>query len=135
MSVPVIAAFVEASIFAAAGVVNLIGMRWARRAYDRWDIPAGIYRTLGLIELAAAVFLIAPETRLWGILIAAPIIFGSVVILLEHRHYLYAMPVMALMALLLATTLAVPHPSHSIRYAAISSSPIVVSHHQQIADL
>jgi hypothetical protein len=128
MSVPVIAAFTLASIFAVAGVVNLIGPRWARRAYDRWDIPSGIYRALGLIELAAAAFFLSPDLRLWGILVAAPIIFGSVVILLEHRQYLYAMPVAAMMALLLATTLAVPHSRPSVRYA--TQSPAIAAVHQ-----
>jgi hypothetical protein len=126
MSVPVFAAFTEASIFAAAGVVNLLGMRWARRIYDRWDISATIFRTLGIIELAAAVFLVSPETRLLGIVIAAPIIFGSVVMLLEHRHYLYAVPVAALMALLLVTMLAVPYSRHSVRYAALMPQGISV---------
>jgi len=134
MSVPVTAAFIEAAIFAAAAIVNLTGMRWARLAYERWDIPAGVYRTLGVIELAAAVFLIAPETRLWGIVIAAPIIFGSVVILLENRHYFYAMPVVALMALLLATTLAVPHRHQSLRYAAASTAGAAASHFVQTND-
>ena len=128
MSVPIIAAFSLASIFAAAGVVNLIGPPWAREAYERWDIPSGLYRTLGLVELAVAAFFLAPDMRLWGIVVAAPIIFGSVVILLEHRQYLYAMPVAALMALLLATTLAVPHSRHSIGYAA--QSPTAAALHQ-----
>jgi hypothetical protein len=130
MSVPVFAAFTEAAIFTAAGVVNISGMRWARRVYDRWDISPAIYRTLGVIELAAAVFLVSPETRLLGIVIAAPIIFGSVVMLLEHRHYLYAMPVMALMGLLLVTMLAVPYSRHSVRYAVLATHPIAAPIHQ-----
>ena len=130
MSVPVIAAFTEALIFAAAGVVNLSGMRWARRVYDRWDISAAIFRTLGVVELAVAMFLFSPETRLLGIVIAAPIIFGSVVMLLEHRHYIYAMPAMALMALLLVTMLAVPYSRHSVHYAALTPVATAAAQHQ-----
>jgi hypothetical protein len=130
MSVPIVAAFTEAGIFAAAGVVNLSGMRWARRVYDRWDISAAIYRTLGVVELVAAVLLVSPETRLLGVVIAAPIIFGSVVMLLEHRHYLYAMPAMALMALLLVTMLAVPYSRHSVRYAVLTTHAIAAPTHQ-----
>jgi DoxX-like family len=107
-SFPVLAAWTNAAIFAAAGLVNFTAVKSVRDIYDRWDVAPGFYRTLGLVEIAAALFLAMPSLRLWGLMLAAPIAFGSVVMLLDHRHYLYAASVVVMMSGLLAAILAIP---------------------------
>lgn len=107
-SFPVMAAWANAAIFAAAGLINLTAVKSVRAVYDRWDVAPGFYRSLGLVELVAAVCLAVPSLRVWGLVLAAPIAFGSVVILLDHRHYAYAASVIVMMSGLLAATLAIP---------------------------
>jgi len=130
-SFPVIAAWTNAAIFAAAGLVNVTASRSVREVYERWDVSPGFYRPLGLVEIAAAVCLAVPSLRFWGVLLAAPIFFGSVVMLLDHRHYVYAASVVVMMSGLVAALLAVPlapeftlvPPLHSpVQYAGGSST-------------
>jgi hypothetical protein len=107
-SFPVMAAWMNAAIFAGAGLINFTAIKSVREVYDRWDVSPGFYRPLGLVEIAAAVCLAVPSLRFWGVLLAAPIFFGSVVMLLDHRHYAYAASVAVMMTGLVAALLAVP---------------------------
>jgi hypothetical protein len=107
-SFPVLAAWVNAAIFAAAGLINFTAVRSVRDVYGRWDVAPGFYRPLGLVEFAAAACFALPSLRFWGVLLAAPIFFGSVVLLLDHRHYVYAASVVLMMSGLLAALLAIP---------------------------
>jgi hypothetical protein len=108
VSFPVMAAWTNAAIFAAAGLINFTAVKSVRAVYDRWDVSPGFYRPLGLVEIAAAVCLAVPSLRFWGVLLAAPIFFGSVVMLLDHRHYAYAASVVVMMTGLLAALFAIP---------------------------
>lgn len=130
-SFPVMAAWTNAAIFAAAGLINFIAVRSVREVYERWDVSPSFYRPLGLVEIAAAVCLAVPSLRFWGVLLAAPIFFGSVVMLLDHRHYVYAASVVVMMTGLVAALLAVPlapeftlaHPPQAqVQYAGGSST-------------
>jgi hypothetical protein len=108
VSFPVMAAWANAAIFAAAGLINFTAVKGVRTVYDRWDLSPGFYRPLGLVEIAAALCFATPSLRFWGVLLAAPIFFGSVVMLLDHRHYVYAASVVVMMTGLLAALLAIP---------------------------
>ena len=108
ISLPLVAAWVTAVFLAVAGLVNWSDSRKVREIYERWDIPVHTYRTVGLLQIAAAIFLAAPDLRAWGIALAAPLIFGSVVILLSRGQYSYATPVIVMLAALGPATLAVP---------------------------
>jgi len=121
-SFPVIAAWTNVAVFAFAGFVNLVAFGFVRRAYERWDIPVGFYRALGVVEIIAAAFLATPGFRLLGIALAAPILFGSVVMLLDHRHYVYAVSAMLVMTTLIAAAAAVPQQRFQIGYATELSS-------------
>jgi hypothetical protein len=87
-------------VFLLAGIINLSGSPVVRAAYRAWDYPANFYRVVGLIELAAALFLALPETRIWGVILGGFIAFFSVVALLKHRRYAWSLPVMLLLAAL-----------------------------------
>ena len=117
-SLPVLAAWSNAALFAVAGLVNLAAFGAVRETYLRWDIPAHAYRTIGLIELVAAAFLVQPDFRVWGIVLAAPIAFGAVVMLLDHRRYVYAMAVSLMLVGLVPAMLAIPHAGSIAHYAA-----------------
>jgi hypothetical protein len=118
-SFPVMAAWANAAIFAAAGLINFTAIKSVRAVYDRWDVSPGFYRPLGLVEIAAAVCLAVPSLRFWGVLLAAPIFFGSVVMLLDHRHYGYAASVVVMMTGLAAALLAIPSAPE---FALVTSS-------------
>ena len=112
ISLPILAAWANVALLSLAGVVNLSAFGKLREIYADWDIPAVFYRGVGFLQILAAVFLATPEMRLWGILLAGPILFGSVVLLLNYRHYAVAAPVMVMMAALIVAILAVP-PQHA----------------------
>ena len=123
ISFPVMAVWVNTAVFALAGLVNLTAFGKVREIYARWDIPAAFYRTLGIVEIIAASMLAMPELRAWGIAMAAPIMFGAIVMLLNHRHYLYAVPAALVMAALVPGTLATPQPRSYLHYVPAQLSP------------
>jgi len=122
-SFPVMAAWANAVVFALAGFVNLTAFGGVREIYARWDIPAAFYRTLGVVEIIAASLLAMPDLRAWGIAMAAPIMFGAIVMLLNHRQYLYALPAVLVMAALIPGTLATQQSRSYLHYVPAQLSP------------
>ena len=122
LSLPIAAAWVNAAIFGVAGLINRTAIRSVRAVYADWDISAIFYRTLGLIELAAAVFLATPEFRFWGVVLAAPILFGSVIMLLDHRHYIFATSAVVMFVALGVAILAIPRAHHYSSYVIEASN-------------
>ena len=124
-SFPVMAAWANAVVFASAGLVNFTALSAVRQVYARWDIPGAFYRTLGLVEIIAAALLAMPELRVWGVAMAAPIMFGAIVMLLNHRHYLAAAPAVVVMAALVPGMLATPQSHSDVHYASsqLSAEP------------
>ena len=108
MSLPLIAAWANAAFLGVAGIINWFDGQKIRALYRRWRIPARSYRTVGFLEIAAAMFLAVPHLRAWGIVLAALILFGSTVLLLKHRRYAYAMGVIVMLAMLGAAVFAIP---------------------------
>lgn len=117
-SLPLIAAWANAAFLGAAGLINWFDGQKIRALYRRWSIPARSYRTIGLLEIAAAMFLAVPHLRAWGIVLAAVILFGSAVLLLSRRRYAYAMGVIVMLAMLGAAVFAIP-TSHPALYASL----------------
>jgi hypothetical protein len=107
ISVTILAVWAEAAVLSAAGLLNMVGPRRLREIYAEWDIPEIFYHSLGLLQILAAVFLISPDMRMYGILIAGPIMFGAVVMLLNHERYALAAPVAVMMAVLFIAGLSV----------------------------
>ena len=117
-SVPIFAVWLNAALLTGAALIHLTGIRGLKQLYAGWDIPAGFYFTIAIVELIAAYLLVIPELRLWGILIAGVIAFGAVVLLLDHEQYLYAVPVIAFMLVLVPAALAIPDSHEHVRYTA-----------------
>jgi len=99
-----------AVMFGLIGAIQLIGPRFARAAYRRWDYPQRLRVLTGLLDIAAAFMLAVPSLRGWGIALAAILTFGSVIIFLSHRQYRYAVPAIGLMAALVPAAVAIPRP-------------------------
>lgn len=94
-----------AALFGASGLLHLLGPRFVREAYDRWNFPRHFHRVTGIIELLTAAFLANPLTRLWGIALAGLTLFVAVVTLLNHRQYAYTVPGILVMLLLIPASL------------------------------
>jgi uncharacterized membrane protein YphA (DoxX/SURF4 family) len=93
-----------AGLFSASALIHLAAPGFVRRAYESWGFPQKFYRVTAVIELMAAAFLANPLTRIWGVALAALIMFVAIVKLLEGRQYAYTIPgIMVLIALVPAS--------------------------------
>ena len=93
-------------IFLLAGLVNLSGSSLVRAAYRAWDYPPNFYRVVGIFELAVALFLALPQTRIWGVILGGFIAFFSAVTLLKHSRYVLSLPAVLLLASLIPISFA-----------------------------
>ena len=111
MTIPIIARLavdLVSATFCLAGLINLSGSSQVRAVYRLWHYPHHFYRIVGATELMAAIFLIVPETRVWGIAAGGMITFIAIVTLLHHRQYLWSLPAMLLLVSLVPASLAHP---------------------------
>ena len=83
-------------LFAISALLHLAAPGLLRAGYSREQFA----RTAGMMQFLAALFLAMPQTRIWGGILGAMILFVTVVSLLNHRHYLYAVPVMLVLVAL-----------------------------------
>jgi hypothetical protein len=118
LTFPIIAAWANAAFLGSAGLLNWFDGQKIRSFYRHWRIPASSYRTVGLLEITAATFLAVPHLRAWGIVLAAVLLFGTVVLLLGHRRYAYAAITILMFATLGAAIFAIPAYGYA-RYAAL----------------
>src|SRR5258708_3548042 len=84
------------AVFGLAALINLAGGTHVRAVYRLWHYPHQFYHIVGVAELMAALFLIVPETRIWGIAASGMITFIAIVTLLHRRQYLWSLPAMLL---------------------------------------
>ena len=110
-----------AVVFWVIGLIHLLGPRFLRDAFEKWNYGTRARLVTGTLEIMAALMLAHPELRGWGIALAALIMFGAVITLLNHEQYLCAVPSIALMAALVPAILAVPHADHKVHYATIQT--------------
>lgn len=115
-SLPTLIALSLASICGGIGIVQLAGPRFLRDAYRGWNYSQRLRLATGLLDIAAAVMLVEPGFRGWGIVLAAILIFGSVVTMLNHRQYICAVWAVLMMAALAPAALAVPR-ANQIQFA------------------
>ena len=84
-------------LFALAALLNLVAPEALRRAYRRWDYPRGFYYVAGSSQALTALFLAVPETRIWGGILGALVLFVTTISLLRHRQYIFAVPAILMM--------------------------------------
>ena len=96
------------ALFGIIAVLNLVAPSFLLAAYDRWEFPRGTHRTTALFAALAAIFLFIPITRLWGVALAAIIVFAIEVLLISRERYAYAVPGLLVIAALVPASLASP---------------------------
>jgi hypothetical protein len=106
ISPPLAAVWSLALIFGFAGLVQLAGPGFVRRAYRRWDYPPKFYRRAGLAEVLVAALLADPLTRIWGIAIGAIVTWAAVITLLNNRQYVWSIPGIVMLVALAPASLA-----------------------------
>ena len=121
---PTIVCMSLAALFGAIGIMQLSGPRFLRDAYELWDYSQHLRIVTGFLDLAVAVMLLNPQERGWGITLGALLIFGSVVTLLNHRHYAAAGAGVLMMVALVPAALALPR-ADEVRF--IASAPRLVA--------
>jgi len=110
-----------AVVFWVIGLIHLLGPRFLRDAFEKWNYGTLVRLVTGTLEIVAALMLAHPNLRGWGIALAALIMFGAVITLLNHEQYLCAVPSIALMAALVPAILAIPPADHQVHYATIQA--------------
>ncbi len=89
-----------AGLFGLSAALHLAAPGFLRRAYQRWAFARGFYYVVGTAQAMAALFLALHQTRIWGGILDAMILFVTVVRLLNRRKYLYALPaILAMIAI------------------------------------
>ena len=121
ISYPYFIVWAIGAILSVAGIVHIAAPRRLREAYERWEFPARFYLVVGVLDVTAAAFLALPEWRSWGIALAAFIIFGTVITLVKHSRYMFAVPGVIPMVALVPASFAVPHEGHQLHYVNMLS--------------
>jgi hypothetical protein len=89
-----------AGLFGLSAAVHLAAPGFVKRIYQRWAFARGFYYVVGAAQALTALFLAVHQTRIWGGILGAMILFVTVVSLLNRRKYLYALPaILAIIAI------------------------------------
>jgi len=89
-----------AVLFGASALLNLAAPGLVWRTSRRQAFARGFYYAVGAAQALTALFLALDQTRIWGGILGAMILFVTVVSLLNRRQYLYALPaILAMIAL------------------------------------
>ena len=125
-AIPTVAVLSLAVLLGVIGIVQIAGPRFLRDMYRRWDYSQGTRLVTGLLDIVAAMMILEPSMRGWGIALAAILTFGSVVTLLNHRQYLCAAAVIVMMAALIPATLAVPR-ANEVRFMKTQTQLVAIA--------
>jgi hypothetical protein len=87
--------------FTGAGIVNALGVAGTRANLVRWGYPHWWCHVTGALEIAAAVLIALPATRLAGLILGTVIVGAAVLTVLRHHDYSHLAP-LGLFAALLA---------------------------------
>jgi DoxX-like family len=96
------------ALFGAGALLQFAGPRQLREAYEKWNYPRGFRQVTGALLMLAAIFLAFPLTRLWGVGLAALVMFLTTITLLNHRQYAWSVPVAVLFFALVPAALTGP---------------------------
>lgn len=87
-------------------IVQLFAPPLIQQILPRRSYPHGLLRSVAVVELVTAVFLVVPETRIWGVAAAAGIITAGVVIMICNRRFILACAALALLLTLVPVMVA-----------------------------
>ena len=83
-----------------AGVANMFGGPATRANFARWGYPAWWCRFTGALEVADAILIAVPATRLFALFLGAAIILAALVTIIHHRELSHLLPLGAFVVLL-----------------------------------
>jgi hypothetical protein len=89
-----------ATLFFMAGGIHVAAPRALRLRYRSGHFGHNFHHVAGIAQILAGLFLAVPQTRIWGGILAAFILFVTVVWLLNRGKYGYAVPAILVMAAL-----------------------------------
>jgi hypothetical protein len=93
-----------AGLLGMVALLQLSSVRLVKHLYGEWSATPSSSRVGGVMEMVAAVLLFVPNTRIWGIFLAAFLFFTAGVSLLKNRRYaIAAIDVLLMIALVPAS--------------------------------
>jgi hypothetical protein len=92
-------AWLLAFAFAGAGIFNAIGGAVVQARFLRWGYPAWWNYITAALEMLSAALIVVPETRIWGLALAAIILVAAIATVTRLRDYEHLPPGVALAAL------------------------------------
>ena len=119
---PAIASSIEAFLFAAAGLANLLPPASVRRFYQEFDVRPGFYRAIGVVELAIAPAFWSDTVHIWADLSAGAILLGAGALLLDRGRYRFATVTLFMIGLLFVSATRVPSHHSTFNYVTVSPS-------------
>jgi DoxX-like family len=91
--------------FFGAGMLNAIGGAAQQGLFVRWGYPSWWGRFTGALEIACAVLIALPVSRVAGMTLGAVIIVAAVLTVLRHRDFSHLAPLGIFVALLALATI------------------------------
>jgi hypothetical protein len=79
-------------VFAVAGFYFFLDTAPLAKLLGDWVRGRNFNRVFGTFSLLAAILMAIPQLRPWAVAVAAFVLFGTTVALLERRQYLHAVP-------------------------------------------
>jgi putative oxidoreductase len=68
------------------GFIKLVAQKAKIKQFKHWGFPIWFMRSLGFVEIVAAVAIIFPETRIFGILVWAIILTGAIFVNFKNKE-------------------------------------------------
>lgn len=106
--VPVVLLVLLIAVLAFTGVLQLTNLADMEHVRDRLGCPRGLLRAVAPIQLSAALFLILPETRIWGISAASGLLLAICVIVFKRGRPLWTLLPLTLLAVVGVVGLTIP---------------------------
>ena len=78
--------------FAAAGAANALASPARRESFVRWGYPTWWCRLTGVLEIAVAVLIAFPDTRIAGLYVGAIIMAAATLTILRQREFSHLVP-------------------------------------------
>ena len=92
-------AWLLAFAFAGAGIFNAMGGAAVQARFVRWGYPARWNFITAVLEILSAALIVFPETRIWGLALAALVLIAAIATVTWLREYEHLPPGVALAAL------------------------------------
>jgi DoxX-like family len=121
LNIPVLSSWIEAGLFAASGLLNILLPPYLRRVFEEFDAPPRFYRTAGFVQIALALAFIAPALKIWVLFAGGAVLMHAGVLLLDHRRYPLFAVVVAMLALLFVSSARIPAEYSAFSQGAIGS--------------